>query len=372
MRILHISNPVSIPVKGYGGTERIIYSLAKRQAENGHEVTVIAGKPSFIPNVKDASFMKGSPYTERKFIIKRFLTAYSMRAMLVSRSDKFDIIHNHISEEAIPLTIFSKYPVITTLHCPLTLRKIWPFITTSVASLLPRKTKFVTISKRAFKVYRPFFGNDLITYIHNGIDISGIPFNPKPKKNHEIQLCFLGKLVPEKHPILAIKIADLLYKQGYDVKLFMMGKLDFPLSKYAEKLVKMVKLRKYVTLLPNIATDKMYNILGNCDCLIATSFEIGLVTAQLEALATGTPIVGLMGGSAEEVVIEGYNGYLGINLYDMASKCVSSLNIDRRNCRKIVENNFNEQRMYDNYMKIYEVVLSERLLDNQTITRKEN
>lgn len=354
MKILHISNPVSIPVKGYGGTERVVYSLAKKQAENGHDVTVIAGKPSIIPNVKDYSFVEGTYYTERRFIMKRILSAYSMRAFLESRKDNFDIIHNHISEEAIPTSLLSKGPVITTLHCPLTLRKFWPFLITSVSSFLPRKTKFVTISKRAFKAYKPFFGNNLITYIHNGIDVANIPFSSKPQKGHEVQLCFLGKIVYEKQPHLAIKIADIIHEWGYDIMLFIMGKLDLPLSKYAKRLINEAKSRKYVALLPNIKTNEMYSILKNCDVFLVTSFEIGLMIAQLEALATGTPIVGFVNSPAEEVVIEGYNGYLGVNLYDVARKCLVTLDIDRANCRKFVESNFSEQKMYEDYMKIYE------------------
>ena len=60
----------------------MVYSLARKQAENGHDVTVIAGKPSYIPGVEDASFVEGRPYAEKKFIINRILTAYSLRTIL--------------------------------------------------------------------------------------------------------------------------------------------------------------------------------------------------------------------------------------------------------------------------------------------------
>jgi len=356
LKILHISNPVSIPVKGYGGTERVVYSLAKKQAENGHDVTVIAGKPSIIPNVRDLSFIEGTYYTGRRFIVKRFLTMYSIKAFLESRKNNFDIIHNHISEEAIPASLLSRGTVVTTLHCPLTLRKFWPFLTTSVSSFLPKKTKFVTISKRAFKAYKPFFGNDLITYIHNGIEVASIPFNSKPQKDHEIQLCFLGQLVPEKRPHLAIKVADVLHKQKYDVKLFVMGKMDYPLSNYSEKLIVMTKLRSYVKLLPNIKTDEMYRILGNCDALLVLSSEIGLGLAHLEALACGTPLIGLVDGPAEELVKHGTNGYLGNSLKDLVEYSLLARELDRSKCRAIVEKNFSANVMYKKYLDIYNLV----------------
>ena len=331
----------------------MVYSLAKRQAENGHNVTVIAGKPSNIPGVKDASFVGGRPFAEKKFIINRFLTAYSLRVMIKSRKFKFDVIHNHVAEEAISFSLLAKSCFITTLHCPLTLHAFWPFVTTSISSFFPRKTKFVTVSKRSFEDYKPFYGRDLIGYIHNGIDVSNIPFNSKPDKDHEIQICFLGKLVFGKNPHLAIKIADLIHKWQYDVKLFIIGKLDFPISKYAGKLLRMAKQRKNVVLLPNASIKDVYRVLGNCDALISTSFEIGCPVSQIESLALGTPVVGFANGCAKEVVVEGLSGYLGSSLNDVAEKCLEAPRLNREECRHLAEKNFSEVKMYEKYMRVY-------------------
>ena len=356
--ILHISNPVQIPAKGYGGTEKVVYSLAYQQAKNGHNVTVIAGRPSIIPNVKDNSFVYGQTYCEGKFIIKRNLTSYSLKAMLKSRESKFDIVHNHISEEAIFLSILSKNPIVTTLHCPITLLKFAPLTATTLSGVLPRKTKFIAISKRSYKAYRPFYRRALLTFVHNGLDVSNIKFSPFTTKENEITIGFLGKLIREKYPHLAIKIADVIHKNGYGVKLFVMGKLDFPLSSYAQELIKMAKKRSYVTLVPNAATGEVQNILGNCDVLLNTSYEIGLIMAQIEAMAMGTPVVGPINGSAEEVVEEGHTGYLGSDLNDVARKCVMALDLSREACRKFVENHFSETNMYKKYMNAYNLILS--------------
>ena len=353
LRILHISHPVGIPVKGYGGTERVVYSLAKMQAENGHEISIMAGKPSVIPHVRDISFVDGRNYMGRRSVAGRILTAYSLKAILKSRSHEFDIVHNHISAEAIFLSELAKSSILTTLHCPITLRKFWPFVITSVSRLFPRKTKFVTISKRAFQAYLPFYGKDLVTHIHNGIDVSNIPFNSSPKRDQEIQIGFLGKLIRDKRPHIAVQIADIIHRRGYDVKLFIMGKLDFPLSNYAKILLRTVKQRKYVALLPNMDTVDVYRVLGNCDVLLNPAFEIGLIMSQLEAMALGTPVVGFVNGSAEEVVSGGQNGYLGVDLNDLANGCVKALDISRTRCRRFVEENFSEQEMYESYLQVY-------------------
>jgi glycosyltransferase involved in cell wall biosynthesis len=237
------------------------------------------------------------------------------------------------------------------------LRKFWPFITTSTVAILPKKTKLVAISKRAYKAYKPFFGNNLLTYIYHGIDPANIPFNPKPQKNHEVQLCFLGQIAPEKRPHIAIRVADMLYEKKYDVELFIMGKLDYPFTNYAKKIINMVKVRKYIKIFPNIRTEEMYKILGNCDALLAVSTEIGLGFAHLEALATGTPLVGLVNGPAEELIKHGINGYLGTNLEELAKYSTLAMELDRSKCRFVVEEEFSARAMYEKYLNIYNTLL---------------
>jgi len=53
-------------------------------------------------------------------------------------------------------------------------------------------------------------------------------------------------------------------------------------------------------------------------------------------------------------VIEGQNGYLGSNLDELADRCLSAADLDREECRKFVEKNFDENSVYHNYMKVYD------------------
>lgn len=334
----------------------MVHLLAKKQAENGHKVALMAGRPSEIPGVDDNSFVKGRPYSEKKFIMNRVLTTYSLRAILKSRKHNFDIIHNHISEEAISFSILANTNFITTLHCPMTLQTFWPFLTTSISGFLPKKTKFVSISRRSFEAYKRFYGNNLMRYIHNGIDISNIPFNLKPTKDHELQIGFLGKFTYHKQPQAAVKIADILHEWKYDVKLFLVGKLDFPLSGYSEELCRMAKQREHVALYPNATNADVHDIVGNCDVLLCTSYELGVPVSNLEALALGVPVVGFTDGCAAEIVVEGRNGYLGYDLHDAAKKCLLALSLEREECRHFAHER--ETKMYEGYMQAYDDVLA--------------
>lgn len=355
LRILHISNPVPIP-SDYGGTERFIYTLAKEQARHKHEVFVIAGKPSRIPNVRDFSFVKGEPYREKVFIIKRIATLYALRSFLKSRKFEVDIIHNHMSEEAIPSSVLSKAPVLTTLHCPLMLRGT-PYVFASITKLLPKSTKFVAISKKSYRIYKPFYKERLLTYIYHTIDISKYPFVSKVKRVHEIQICSVGKFLPIKNHHLAIRIADILKAKGYDVMLYLLGKADLPPSPYLKKIMLIAKKRDYVKLMLNPSSKELKNVISNCDALLWLSNEIGLGIVQLEALAMGTPIIGLKYTTAEEIVKNNYNGFIATNLSDMAEKVILARELDRQKCRAHVENYFSPKTIYEQYLKVYEEVI---------------
>ncbi len=358
MRILHISNPVPVPPIGLGGSEKVVYNLAKTQAEKGHEVSVMAGLPTDVPMVRSLSFTDGRTYTENDFIPKRFMSGYTLRSFLkANRMDEFDIVHNHISEEALPLSCFSKYPMVTTLHCPMTLERFWPRMTNTIAKYLPKKTFFIPISSRSYKSYEPYFKDKMLDYVHHGMDLSQVPFNSSPETEHEIEICYLNRFIPEKKPFTAMEVADNLSEKGYDTHLSMMGSMDDSNPQFNHEVISWVKDRDYVDIIPNIPTDEMFRVLGDSHVMVNPSIEIGLNLAQLEALSTGTPVVGVRDGIAAEVVLHGESGFIGASVEEMAEYCIKAKDLDRKGCREYVQSKFSLDRMYEGYMDAYGKVM---------------
>ena len=91
--------------------------------------------------------------------------------------------------------------------------------------------------------------------------------------------------------------------------------------------------------------------------MINPSIEIGLNLAQLEALSTGTPVVGLKNGIAEEVVVHGKSGFIGENLEAMADFCIQATTLNRSGCREYVKNAFSLDQMYEKYLESYYKVM---------------
>ncbi|MHC4497766.1 MAG: glycosyltransferase, partial [Planctomycetota bacterium] len=84
--------------------------------------------------------------------------------------------------------------------------------------------------------------------------------------------------------------------------------------------------------------------------------RFGLVMA--ESMAAGVPVIAMDLGSCREVIADGQTGYL-VNNVDEAVQAVEKIdNIDRKQCRRRVEENFTIDRMVSNYEKVYAEIFS--------------
>ena len=80
----------------------------------------------------------------------------------------------------------------------------------------------------------------------------------------------------------------------------------------------------------------------------------GLV--MLEAMACGTPVLAMPGGSVCEVVQDGVSGYICHSVRSMAKRLLD-LRIDARMIRHYVEENFSIHKMVEEYVALYKQTL---------------
>ena len=79
--------------------------------------------------------------------------------------------------------------------------------------------------------------------------------------------------------------------------------------------------------------------------------RFGLVMA--ESMAAGVPVIAMDSGSCGEVIVDKETGYL-VNTIDEAVKAIEKIDkIDRKKCRKRVEENFTIDKMVEGYEKVY-------------------
>jgi glycosyltransferase involved in cell wall biosynthesis len=187
--------------------------------------------------------------------------------------------------------------------------------------------------------------------IHHGLDVDRFPLGAGDGG----YLAFLGRMSPDKGPHRAIAAARVA---GVPIRLA--AKMwDGPERAFFRGTVE-----------PLLGADAVYvGELGGRDKLdflaAATALlnpigwpePFGLV--MIEALACGTPVISHPAGAAPEIVIHGVNGFLCSDEASLIDAIGRAKLIDRRTCRRSVEERFSAGRMVAEYVRMYRAVIEE-------------
>jgi len=364
MKIAQLAPPwLSVPPRGYGGTELIVSYITEELVKRGHDVTLFASGDSktsaklfsvFDKAIGNSGELKNQPLNPLLHYIECF-----------QRADEFDIIHNHAQYYAMFLADLVKTPVVHTIH--------GSFSKEDVPQEEKRQTlrkfkdhNFVSISDSQ---RRGLESLNYIATVYNGIDISEFSFSDKKGS----YLCWMGRITEKKGPVDAIETAKAL-----DMKLKIGGAVDTIDRKYYDNILYPLILKDKSHLLEfreEINRREKNDLYRNAICtLYPIHWEepFGLVMA--ESMACGTPVVAFNHGSVSEVIKDGVTGFIvdsdlgndpnkgsfiikktGIEGLVEAVKNIGK--IDRNACRKHVEDNFTVEKMVDEYEAVYDKIL---------------
>jgi glycosyltransferase involved in cell wall biosynthesis len=187
--------------------------------------------------------------------------------------------------------------------------------------------------------------------IHHGIDLSQYRLHER-KQNY---LSFIGRIAPIKGTHLAIEVA-----QRTGIPLKMAGDVQPQFRDYFEAKIRPQIDGKLVEYIGPANLEAKNELLGNS---LAMLFPIqwhepfGLV--MVEAMACGTPVLALPGGSVREVVRDCVSGYLCRSVREM-SKHALNLKFDPISVRRYVEENFSIDRMAAEYDDLYKEAISHK------------
>jgi glycosyltransferase involved in cell wall biosynthesis len=178
--------------------------------------------------------------------------------------------------------------------------------------------------------------------IYHGIDASPYTF----REQKQDYLCFLGRMTPCKGPHLAIEVAR---RTGLPLKLA--GEVQPMFADYWEREVKPNIDGRTIEYVGEADLRMKDELLGNARALlfpIDWNEPFGLI--MIEAMACGTPVVALPGGSVTEVV--GDAGVVCQSIDEMVD-AVRDLDVPAARCRRRVETRFSVERMTREYEKVY-------------------
>jgi glycosyltransferase involved in cell wall biosynthesis len=329
-----------VPPAAYGGTELIVHLLTEELVRRGHDVTLFATGDSLtaarLRSVTPTPFRYGDVVDGLRHA-EYIQLANAQACFLAAAAGEFDIVHNHAGIEGLVLATSSRTPVLTTNHnpfVPLT-RPIW--------DAYPWAHHAVTAASAA-----TFPARGALPAIHHGIDVASFTFGERP----DDYVLFLGRFSPDKGAARAIEAARLA-----GTRLILAGKVDAADAIYFTTDVEPAVDGDQVRYVGEADADEKRRLLAGARALlfpINWDEPFGLV--MIEALASGTPVIGFRRASVPEVVDDGVTGFVVDDAAAMASAIGRLDEIDRRACRNEAERRFSVSRMVDDYVNHYAMV----------------
>jgi len=336
---------------------QIAGALGEGLYKKGHKIIMFLSKDS-RPRAPHQSFNLPSLYfleKRGKFYDEKTAIYYDHLALakiyLLAQQKKIDLIHLHPRHLSRPFYFapLVKVPTVITIHDNLYLDRKKEF---SNDFLNTPHCFYISISyaQRRGQHNLKFFAN-----VYNGVDTQIFKFREKPRGNYAVAI---GRIDPVKGIHLAIKIA----RQG-NLPLKIIGPLylNIPhIKKYWQKEVKpyLGKKIQYLGVLP---PQRISPLLQNALCLLfPITWEEPFGLVMVEAMACGTPVIAFNRGSVPEIIEDGRTGFIVENKKEMVSAIKKIKLINRFLCRKRVEKMFSQEKMVENYEKVYQRILRKR------------
>lgn len=332
MRVALIAPPfIPIPPVNYGGTELFIAQLAAKLKARGQEVILYATGDSTAP-VEVRSIYKKSEWPIRGEVHDSMKdVAHSAWALRDAMKDA-DVIHVN-GAPAVAMSRFVSQPVVYTVHHPLERHLL------ELYAMHPA-VHYVCISeaqRRQQKLKRS-------VTIHHGVEMPRYQLG-SGKREH---LSFLGRVAPVKGTHLAIAIAQ---KSGIPLKIA--GEVQPMFKDYFETMVKPHIDGKFIEFVGEADLAAKNELLGkSIAMLFPIQWEEPFGLVLIEAMACGTPVLAMPGGSVAEIVREGVSGHVRASVDELAA-LAGNIKFDPAAIRQYVADNFSVDRMVDQYLTLY-------------------
>jgi glycosyltransferase involved in cell wall biosynthesis len=291
-----------LPVSGYGGTERVVVWLARGLAELGHQVTLIAGPGSRVP---EARLVPVSPKRAEHF-------QFDVRPFLPRG---VDVLHAHRALEPIEV------PTVWTMHGNARPNRVYP--RNMICLSADHATRHGTEA-----------------FVYNGLDVREFRFTAE-KGAWDL---FLGRLHSVKGWQWAVEGARLAGRP-----LVVAGGWR-------------PTLRRGIKFVGEVDGERKTALLAESACLwMPAQWNEPFGLTLIEAMASGTPVLGTKRGSLPEIVSD-RTGALGDTLEELVALRARVAEVDPAACRARVVEQFSHLTMAEGYLRYYRQVMADGTL----------
>ena len=288
-----------LPVRGYGGTERVVVWLVRGLKELGHRVTLLALEGSRVPDASVVALPKRE-VNRPDFDITRFLP------------NSMDILHLHA-----PLRIAPRCPFVFTLHG------------NRHGHTHPAPNTIFVSADHARR-----HGGE--AFVYNGVDSADYIFQPA-KSNYDL---FLGRLNRVKGYRWA---TDGARRAGR--RMLVAGGWR-------------PSLRRGLRFVGSVDGHRKAELLAGAACLwMPALWDEPFGLTLVEAMMSGTPVLGTRRGALPEIVSP-EAGALGNTLEELVTLRAHINACDPAVCRTHAMRWFGHIRMAEEYLRMYQHYLS--------------
>lgn len=339
-------NPKRIP-KGFSGApEAISWFLTEQLVKKRHEVTLFASGDSqtnakLAPAGVQATSLGPEITYVRRTDYEYWLISEALRH---AQAQNFDVVHSHMPLRTALFARFFPCPVVTTLHS-----QLWP--DDEIYSHHSKDQFYISLSNAQRKRLPKL--NYLAT-IYHGLDLQNYPFSERT----EDRLIFIGRIVPDKGLHHAMEIS-----QQLRLPLDIFG--DNPPEQQAYFKREILTRKTHRTVFHGFVPQvKVRAALRKAKILLfPIEWEEPFGLGMIEAMASGTPVVGFSRGSVPEIVSDQETGILvkpgdRRGLLKAVNSIMSLPQADylqlRQKCRQRVEEHFTVDKMVNDYERAYQ------------------
>ena len=322
------------PPRAYGPWELVTSLLTEALIQRGVDVTLFATLDSITAGELDGICPTG--YSEDRSLDPKVWEALHI-AHCFERAGEFDLIHNQADFMPLIVSRMVDTPIVTTIHG------------FSSPNILPAFQRYS--DRSAYVAISDADRDPSLTYaatIHHGISIDEFPFDPAGSED----LLFFGRFHPDKGAGEAVRAA-----REAGRKLVMAGIVQDS-DYFASEVAPFIDDR-HVEYRGVLGGQDRIDALGSARAMLhLIGFEEPFGLSVIESMACGTPVIAYRRGSMPELIVDGVTGYL-VDSFDQAVAAIERIGeIDRAACRQHVERNFTVDRMADQYLELYRLLLS--------------
>ncbi|WP_243073576.1 glycosyltransferase family 4 protein [Microbacterium sp. SS28] len=321
------------PPVHYGPWERVTSLLTEGLVRRGIDVTLFATADSVTSARLDAVAPHG--YAEDDTMDGRVWEALHV-AHALARSAEFDLVHNQLDWLPLAFDASWRAPMVTTIHG------------FSGAGILPAyahaRSALVSISDSDRSPDLAY-----IATVHHGIDFA--EFDGSPRAGDD--LVAFGRIHPDKGTAEAIAIAA-----GAGRRLVICGIVQ-DAAYFAEQVEPHIDGER-VVYRGSVGPAERTAVLGAAAALLhPIGFDEPFGLSVVEAMACGTPVVAYRRGSMPEVIDDRVTGFVVDGREEAIAAIPLALGLDRRIVRARARERFGVDRMVDDYLRVYRLLLDD-------------